>query len=75
MGDFASVIGSGPIVGLDDIPNDLSAYYQIVSSGVVLDLSHHTGSNIIDGHLDLFDLEVTSGSATTTSSVASATTP
>ena len=62
MGDFASVIGSGPIVGLDDIPNNLNAYYQIVSPGIVLDLSDHTGSNIIDGHLDLYDLTVMSGS-------------
>src|SRR3954467_4133465 len=62
MGDFASVIGSGPILGLDDIPNNLSAYYKIVSANVTLDLSKHTGNDVIDGHENIFGMSVTTGS-------------
>src|SRR3954470_3755726 len=61
MGDFASVIGSGPIVGLDDIPNNLDAYYKIVSAHIDLDLSNHTGSNYVDGSGEHYDTEVHGG--------------
>lgn len=62
MGDFASVIGSGPIVGLDDIPSDLNGYYRIVSANIDLDLADHTGSNIIDAGNSAFNTGVTAGS-------------
>lgn len=62
MGDFASVIGSGPIVGLDEVPGNLDGYYHIVSANIDLDLSDHTGSNIIDAAESDFDTGVTAGS-------------
>lgn len=62
MGDFASVIGSGSIIGLDDIPYNLNGYYKIVSANIDLDLSDHIGYNIVDGAENLNDLSVTSGS-------------
>lgn len=62
MGDFASVIGSGPIVGLDDIPADLSGYYRIVSDNVILDLADHSGDNIIDAHGNPYGVEIDLGS-------------
>ena len=42
MGDVASVIGSGPIAGLGDIPNNANGYDKVASAGGVLDLSGHT---------------------------------
>lgn len=66
MGDFASVIGGGPIVGLDDIAPNLDAYYRIVSDNVSLDLSDHTGTSTVDASGNDAPVEVDLGSASDT---------
>jgi Ca2+-binding RTX toxin-like protein len=48
MGDYASVIGGGTVVGLDDIPRSSDAYYHLETSGITLNISNHSGSNIVD---------------------------
>lgn len=66
MGDFASVIGGGPVVGLDDIAPDLDAYYRIVSDNISLDLSDHTGTSTVDASGNDAPVEVDLGSASDT---------
>jgi Ca2+-binding RTX toxin-like protein len=48
MVDYASVIGGGAVVGLDDIPRSSDAYYHLETPGITLDISNHSGSNIVD---------------------------
>src|SRR3954463_1374005 len=48
MVDYASVIGGESVVGLDDIPRNSDAYYHLETPGIVLDISNHSGSNIVD---------------------------
>lgn len=62
MVDYASVIGSGPIVGLDDIPRGADAYYHIDSAGVFLDRSHDSGIAIVDARDNPYGVQVALGS-------------
>lgn len=62
MGDFASVIGSGSIVELDDVPRGADAYYHIESAGIFLDRSHDSGTGIVDASENVHDVRVAMGS-------------
>jgi len=60
--DFASIIGSGSIVGLDDVPRGADAYYHIDSAGIFLDRSHDSGTGIVDASENPHDVRVAMGS-------------
>jgi Ca2+-binding RTX toxin-like protein len=62
MADYASVIGGGHVVGLDDIPRSSDAYYHLETPGIVLDISDHSGSNIVDASLATGGVQVILGS-------------
>jgi Ca2+-binding RTX toxin-like protein len=60
MGDFASPLGGGAIVGLDDIPRDVDAYYRL-SQDAFLDLSSHSGVAVVDARGNGQDLRIETG--------------
>jgi Ca2+-binding RTX toxin-like protein len=66
MGDFASLIGGGAVVDLDQLPSDADGYYHIGSAGIFLDGSATTGNNVIDAQGNPNDIRVEMGSGSDT---------
>jgi Ca2+-binding RTX toxin-like protein len=62
MVDYASVIGGGAVVGLDDIHRSSDAYYHLETPGITLDISNHSGSNIVDARFATGGVRVILGS-------------
>ena len=60
MGDFASPLGGGAIMDLDDVPKDVDAYYRL-SNDAFLDLSNHSGLAIVDAGDNWQDLRIETG--------------